>query len=100
MREPDYIGKCTIQEEVKQFTSKLPTVYHNAERLCSSLPPLRLSRSRSSHQGGRSVRFAISSFLMWMYHELERCFCLCGGILQQLSGIAFLSCCTAKPVLM
>ncbi len=44
MREPDYKGKYTIQEEVKQFKSKLPTVYHNAERLCSSLPSPRLSR--------------------------------------------------------
>jgi hypothetical protein len=35
-----------------------------------------------------------------MHYELEWCFCLCGGILQQLSEIVFLSRCTAKPVLM
>jgi len=29
MREPDYKGKYTIQEEVKQFKSKLPTVYRH-----------------------------------------------------------------------
>jgi hypothetical protein len=57
-------------------------------------------RSRFSHEGRRSVLFTLASSLKWVHYELKRCFCLCGGILQQLTLTAFLSCCTAKPVLM
>jgi hypothetical protein len=74
-----YKEKYTMQEETMQFTSKLSMLHPNAEKLCSSLLPHRLSQIKASENSIRDVLIPLNLEIICAQMTKTRLFAACGG---------------------